>query len=533
MFRFSPLQPARKHSPPPLTLRNSGRKLALALGLSGLALLPLQIAQAAAGDLYVLGGGGGGGGACGDAGFGVGGGGGGGGGGGYIGDTDPAGHGGRGGDAGNGTYGAGGNGGVSGSDAAGSVSDAGTPGGAGGAGSGGGANGASGTTGTAYSGTGVGGNGGSGGSAAATLTGASSYGVVVIQGGNGGGTNSDNFIGACHGSPGDGGHGGVASLTADSLAAGSITVKSGTPGGNGGSSSASGSGGVVSVHIATLNVSADTDLTVDGAAAGDVVMDTVDVAAGATLTIARLNGGALTVNHWNIAAGASVLPKGSPAVSLTGAPPSGVYGAVGAQTITVAVTGSSYGESITFTAEIGGIEHTATLAGDGNVSFSFTAAELNALAAGSIPINVSSAATGNNDALAPTPVGALLIAKATPATPTGLSIASGATLADVPLPSGWAWDEPLSTPVGSAGVQTHPASYTDAHSAAPGNYEDEAGVPLGITVLAPLNNGNAAEAVPALSEIALALLALLMMGAALFSPLARLRERVARSAGRG
>ena len=74
------------------------------------------------------------------------------------------------------------------------------------------------------------------------------------------------------------------------------------------------------------------------------------------------------------------------------------------------------------------------------------------------------------------------VAKADPGTPAGLTATYGDALDDVTLPDGWAWDAPGTTPVGNAGRRTHDASYTDAGSAAPGNHEDAANVPLRITV---------------------------------------------------
>ncbi len=46
--------------------------------------------------------------------------------------------------------------------------------------------------------------------------------------------------------------------------------------------------------------------------------------------------------------------------------------------------------------------------------------------------------------------------------PTGLKATYGQTLADVTLPDGWAWDDPLTTKVGNAGSNSFPATYTPA-----------------------------------------------------------------------
>ena len=64
----------------------------------------------------------------------------------------------------------------------------------------------------------------------------------------------------------------------------------------------------------------------------------------------------------------------------------------------------------------------------------------------------------------------LTVQKATPTpdTPTGLTATYGQTLADVPLPTGWAWDAP-STSVGNVGDNTFPATYTQDSS---GNYNE-------------------------------------------------------------
>ena len=62
--------------------------------------------------------------------------------------------------------------------------------------------------------------------------------------------------------------------------------------------------------------------------------------------------------------------------------------------------------------------------------------------------------------------------------PTGLTAVFGQTLNDVPLPTGWAWDAALTTPVGSAGTCSHNASYTDTT----GNYNSAPNVALSIDV---------------------------------------------------
>ena len=54
------------------------------------------------------------------------------------------------------------------------------------------------------------------------------------------------------------------------------------------------------------------------------------------------------------------------------------------------------------------------------------------------------------------------VSKATPdvTAPGGLTVIYGQTLADVALPTGWAWDDPLTTPVGNVGDNTFSATFT-------------------------------------------------------------------------
>ncbi len=101
----------------------------------------------------------------------------------------------------------------------------------------------------------------------------------------------------------------------------------------------------------------------------------------------------------------SILP--APSLTLAGANPSGIVGQVGGLTITVNVTGA-YNELINFQASINPTK-TASRIGDGPVSFAFTAAEMNALAVGSYPITVASAATAHNAANPGTVVGTLTV----------------------------------------------------------------------------------------------------------------------------
>ena len=116
-----------------------------------------------------------------------------------------------------------------------------------------------------------------------------------------------------------------------------------------------------------------------------------------------------------------------PTVSLVGAAPAGAQGAVGAQTVTVAVAGS-YNEIIHFVCDVNGITKTDSRSGDGDVSFAFTAAELDALATGSYPITVSSAATTYNDDIAGTVVGSLTVT--TPPLPPDIAGPASMTLTE-------------------------------------------------------------------------------------------------------
>jgi hypothetical protein len=69
-----------------------------------------------------------------------------------------------------------------------------------------------------------------------------------------------------------------------------------------------------------------------------------------------------------------------------------------------------------------------------------------------------------------------------PAAPAGLTATFGQTLADLTLPSGWAWESALTTAVGAAGTQTHKAKFTPTDVA---NYNVITGINLSITVNEP------------------------------------------------
>jgi len=70
------------------------------------------------------------------------------------------------------------------------------------------------------------------------------------------------------------------------------------------------------------------------------------------------------------------------------------------------------------------------------------------------------------------------IAKATAATPTGLTATAGQTLASVTLPSGWSWETPTAS-VGAVGAQTHKANYTPSD---PVNYNTLTGIDVSVQV---------------------------------------------------
>lgn len=73
------------------------------------------------------------------------------------------------------------------------------------------------------------------------------------------------------------------------------------------------------------------------------------------------------------------------------------------------------------------------------------------------------------------------VSKANPVytTPTNLTATYGQTLADVTLPEGFSWEDPATTPVGSAGSSTFKVTYTPADT---GNYNVVTGIEVTITV---------------------------------------------------
>jgi hypothetical protein len=74
----------------------------------------------------------------------------------------------------------------------------------------------------------------------------------------------------------------------------------------------------------------------------------------------------------------------------------------------------------------------------------------------------------------------LIVRKANPAyaTPT-LAANYGETLADVALPTGWAWESALTTPVGNVGTRVHKAKFTPADT---DNYNILAGIDVSVSV---------------------------------------------------
>ena len=92
------------------------------------------------------------------------------------------------------------------------------------------------------------------------------------------------------------------------------------------------------------------------------------------------------------------------------------------------------------------------------------------------------------------------MAKAEPIAPTGLAATYGQTLADIALPDGWTWVNPDAA-VGSAGVNTHKANYTESE-----NYFAAQNVDVTVTVgkiLPPTPEGIVAVYGQTLAQVAL------------------------------
>jgi hypothetical protein len=95
-------------------------------------------------------------------------------------------------------------------------------------------------------------------------------------------------------------------------------------------------------------------------------------------------------------------------------------------------------------------------------------------AAGRADFTLKASNGGNPDA---TKNLSIVIAKANPEVPARLTAVYGQTLADITLPTGWAWDEGSTVSVGNAGAQKHNASH-----AGDANHNAAANVELNITI---------------------------------------------------
>lgn len=123
---------------------------------------------------------------------------------------------------------------------------------------------------------------------------------------------------------------------------------------------------------------------------------TVDPTSGVVTPVTK---GTITVNSGTISSYTAAEAKtitltvenAQPTVTLSGA-----VGDVGEKIITAAIANSN-AENMDFTCSINGVSKTSTRSGNGDVSYTFTAAEMNALTVGSHDITVSSAATTNNN----------------------------------------------------------------------------------------------------------------------------------------
>jgi hypothetical protein len=75
----------------------------------------------------------------------------------------------------------------------------------------------------------------------------------------------------------------------------------------------------------------------------------------------------------------------------------------------------------------------------------------------------------------------IMVSKANPEyiAPTGLTATYGQTLADFTLPTGWSWEQALTTPVGNVGTQTHKAKFTPTDT---NNYNIITGIDVNVSV---------------------------------------------------
>ena len=100
--------------------------------------------------------------------------------------------------------------------------------------------------------------------------------------------------------------------------------------------------------------------------------------------------------------------------------------------------------------------------------------------AGAYEVTVRATAAGNDNyerATADSAV-AVTISAIDPTTPTGLNATYGQTLANVALPTGWAWIDSSTTSVGNVGTNTFKANYTSTDP----NYNSKENVDVSVTV---------------------------------------------------
>ena len=152
-----------------------------------------------------------------------------------------------------------------------------------------------------------------------------------------------------------------------------------------------------------------------------------------------------------------------------------------AQTITASDVTATYGDT--------GKSVSATTDGDGTISYSIksgdavtvdaTTGALTIVKAGSAVITVTAAETDNYAAA--TKDITVTVNKKDPTTPTGLTAKTGQTLADVALPTGWAWADAGTTSVGEVGDNKFKANYTPTDAT---NYNSKTDVELTVKVSA-------------------------------------------------
>ncbi|MDR0501102.1 MAG: RICIN domain-containing protein [Coriobacteriales bacterium] len=127
---------------------------------------------------------------------------------------------------------------------------------------------------------------------------------------------------------------------------------------------------------------------------------------------------------------------------------------------------------------IGAVSARAGLAGMGAITVLYNGSTVLPCDAKSYTVTVNIAPGTNFASVNGLTLGTYIIAKATPAVPSGLPSATyGDLLSSVSLPIGWSWDNPLA-PVGNAGIRSHKANYKAISS----NYLNRAGVSVSIVV---------------------------------------------------